>query len=215
MTIYSISMCGQKTLRWRCGTELVQAYRPHKTSSMRMRYEAHPAIYFWWTAHTRKAGDVNRIRTILPDLVSRAHQVYTDMPTNILPHSLTAQFLSGSSNWRSEGFPKVLDTIKQTAVQPLRPTMNNLRLFKSEAEIRNMRKAGQASARAFTEAMRKGFGTERELWAFLDYRFKMLGCDGSAYVPVVAGGKVRLNVGALRRLLMVPECVKHTLCPQR
>lgn len=93
--------------------------------------------------------------------------------------------------------------------------MNNLRLFKSEAEIRNMRKAGQASARAFTEAMRKEFKTEKELWAFLDYRFKMLGCDGSAYVPVVAGGKVRPNVDALMRLLTVPECVKHTLCPQR
>lgn len=137
------------------------------------------------------------------------------MPTNLLPHSSTAQYLSGSSNWRSEGFPKVLDTIKQTAVQPLRPTMNDLRLFKSDAEVRNMRKAGQASARAFTEAMRKGFKTEKELWAFLDYRFKMLGCDGSAYVPVVAGGRVCPFMDALRHSLMASECTKHTLCPQR
>jgi len=148
--------------------------------------------------YAAKANDVNRIRTILPELVARAHQVYTDMPSSILPHSVTAQYLSGSSNWRSEGFPKVLDTIKQTAVYPLRPYMNDLRLFKSEGEIRNMRKAGQASGRAFTEAMRNNFKLEKDLWAFLEYRFKTQGSDRSAYVPVVAGGKNALSIHYVR-----------------
>lgn len=68
--------------------------------------------------------------------------------------------------------------------------MNSLRVDKSEAEVVNMRRAGQASGRIFTEAMRNQFDTEKELWASLDYGFKMQGLDGSAYVPVVAGGKV-------------------------
>lgn len=61
--------------------------------------------------------------------------------------------------------------------------------MKSDAEIANMRKAGQASGRAFTEAMRQAWTTEKDLNAFLEYTFKRNGCDASAYVPVVAGGR--------------------------
>lgn len=53
-----------------------------------------------------------------------------------------------------------------------------------------MRKAGQASGRAFTDAMRRAWTAEKDLTAFLEYKFKRNGCDTSAYVPVVAGGKV-------------------------
>lgn len=53
-----------------------------------------------------------------------------------------------------------------------------------------MRKAGQISGRVFTEAMKQAWTKEKDLEAFLDYRFKARGCDGSAYIPVVAGGKV-------------------------
>lgn len=54
-----------------------------------------------------------------------------------------------------------------------------------------MRKAGRASGRAFTEAMKHSFSSEAELYAFLEYQFRVKGCDKSAFVPVVAGGKVR------------------------
>lgn len=52
-----------------------------------------------------------------------------------------------------------------------------------------MRLAGRASGRAFTDAMRQPWTTEKDLNAFLEYTFKRKGCDTSAYVPVVAGGK--------------------------
>ena len=84
---------------------------------------------------------------------------------------------------------KVLESSK---VKPLKPIINNIRVYKSEAEIANMRRAGQASGRAFTEAMRQPWTEEKNLAAFLDYRFKIQGCDTSAYVPVVAGGQVRV-----------------------
>jgi intermediate cleaving peptidase 55 len=68
--------------------------------------------------------------------------------------------------------------------------MNDLRVFKSDAEIALMRKAGRISGRTFTEAMRHRWNYEKDLEAFLEYGFKRDGCDGSAYVPVVAGGMV-------------------------
>lgn len=54
-----------------------------------------------------------------------------------------------------------------------------------------MRKAGQMSGRVFTEAMSQTWTCEKDLGAFFDYRFQRRGCDGPAYIPVVAGGKVR------------------------
>lgn len=53
-----------------------------------------------------------------------------------------------------------------------------------------MRRAGQASGRAFTESMKNHFSTEKDLNAFLEYQFKVKGCDKTAFVPVVAGGRV-------------------------
>jgi intermediate cleaving peptidase 55 len=67
-----------------------------------------------------------------------------------------------------------------------------MRNLKSDAEIANMRKVGQASGRAYTDAMRQAWTTEKDLAAFMDYKFKLNGCDGRAYIPVVAGGQVRI-----------------------
>ena len=67
--------------------------------------------------------------------------------------------------------------------------MNDLRNIKSDAEIDNMRRAGKASGRAFTSAMRQAWTREKDLTAFLEYKFRRNGCDTSAYVPVVAGGQ--------------------------
>lgn len=58
----------------------------------------------------------------------------------------------------------------------------------------NLRRAGQATGRAFTESMRHPFKLEKDLSAFLQYQFKVHGCDGSAFVPVVAGGRVRSRI---------------------
>jgi intermediate cleaving peptidase 55 len=68
--------------------------------------------------------------------------------------------------------------------------MGQLRVVKSDAEVACMRKAGQKSGRAFTAAMRRSWGTERGLHAFLDHNFKLNGCEEEAYEPVVASGMV-------------------------
>lgn len=72
----------------------------------------------------------------------------------------------------------------------LKNLMHKMRVFKSAPEVANMRKAGKISGRAFNMAMQNKFTEEKNLWAFLEYHFRIGGCERSAYVPVVAGGRV-------------------------
>ena len=71
----------------------------------------------------------------------------------------------------------------------MKDTINTVRNLKSDAEIANMRRAGKASGRAYTAAMRQHWTKETDLAAFFDFHFRLNGCDGSAYIPVVAGGQ--------------------------
>ena len=68
--------------------------------------------------------------------------------------------------------------------------MNQLRATKSEAEVRNMRKAGRFSGNTFTDLMSMKTKSESDVATILEYRLRMQGCDRSAYVPVIAGGEV-------------------------
>lgn len=87
----------------------------------------------------------------------------------------------------SEKLKKMVDHRK---VKPLKSLLNEMRSFKSENEVVHLRRLGQASGRAFTESMRQTFTKEKDLCSLLEYQFKVNGADGSAFVPVVAGGQV-------------------------
>ena len=141
-----------------------------------------------------QAGDISQIQARLPDILAGASQVYTDLSPRSSSTSAFARLFSRAPDERT-GLAKLLSDRK---VQPLRPLMNDLRVFKSEAEIANMRKAGRASGRAFTNAMRQRFSREKDLAARLDFDFKTAGCDASAYVPVVAGGRNALSIHYVR-----------------
>jgi intermediate cleaving peptidase 55 len=91
----------------------------------------------------------------------------------------------------SEKLKKVVD---HRRVKPLKHILNEMRVFKSENEVVQMRRLGQASGRAFTEAMRQNFTREKDLYSFLEYQFKVNGCDTNAFVPVVAGGQVNFPI---------------------
>ncbi|KAI9826620.1 MAG: hypothetical protein M1832_006216 [Thelocarpon impressellum] len=141
-----------------------------------------------------EAGDVSQIHSRLPDILAEASEVYTDLSATTSSMSAFTRFFSSPPE-AEKGLSKLLAASK---VKPLRPLMNELRVFKSEAEVANMRKAGQASGRAFTEAMRRSFTKEKDLAAFLDYSFKTGGCDNTAYVPVVANGENALSIHYVR-----------------
>lgn len=117
-------------------------------------------------------------------LVNKASHIYTDITAPLVNRSSFLDFLRGPFQ-RLRDFPKM---IENKTVRALRPLMNDLRIIKSAAEIQTLRTVGQASGRAFTQAMRQKFTLERELDAFLRYRFAVNGCDRVAFEPVAAGG---------------------------
>ncbi|KAF3006826.1 hypothetical protein E8E13_010594 [Curvularia kusanoi] len=137
------------------------------------------------------AGDVEHLPRILPEIITRSKNIFTDLPSARISKNVLSRFLSGSEPARIGGIQKVFRDARdenEISMKPLRPLLNELRVIKSDAEIENMRRAGQHSGRAITDAMRQSFTTEKDLDSFLDYWFKQDGCDGPAYVPVVAGG---------------------------
>ena len=125
---------------------------------------------------------------LLPPILNGASGVFTDLATKPTGSASLSRILFDAplSN------DSIAKALKSSSLRPLNPIMNELRVFKSDSEIVNMRKAGQISGRAITNAMREGWSYEKDLQAFLEFGFKLGGCDGSAYVPVVAGGKVSL-----------------------
>ncbi|KAL8905261.1 MAG: hypothetical protein Q9171_006737 [Xanthocarpia ochracea] len=139
-----------------------------------------------------ESGDIKDIEKQLSRIVSDASEVFTDASPSA---SAFSRFFASKSSPNVHCLAKILG---QKPVKPLRGVLNEIRNIKSDAEIANMRKAGQASGRAFTEAMRQGWATEKEVAAFLEYMFKRNGCDTSAYVPVVAGGENALQIHYVR-----------------
>ncbi|KAL2797992.1 peptidase M24, structural domain-containing protein [Aspergillus keveii] len=137
-----------------------------------------------------ESGDIERIGDILPKVLSDATAIYTDIPAFNPGRSSLHRYLYGPTG-ASQKLQKMIDVQK---VKPLRPILNEMRAFKSEDEVVQLRRVGQASGRAFTEAMRHTFTKEKDLTSFLEYNFKINGCDGSAFVPVVAGGSNALSI---------------------
>ncbi|KUI69863.1 Intermediate cleaving peptidase 55 [Cytospora mali] len=124
-----------------------------------------------------RAGDVAKAREVLAPVLKGASRVYTDVDI-------------GKSGARTKMGDLILTaTENKVAIDRLQPIMNQLRVIKSPAEIANMRHAGRVSGRALTDAMRQGWTRERDLQAYIEYGFTRDGCDGPAYVPVVAGGE--------------------------
>ncbi|KAG5300122.1 xaa-pro dipeptidase [Histoplasma capsulatum G186AR] len=134
------------------------------------------------------SGSIDNISSSPPSILSDASRIYTDLK------------LLDPSRPSLSGFFSSLQAknVSSHKLWALRPVLNELRIFKSEGEIRNMRKVGQASGRAFTEAMRRQFAKEKDIHAFLEYQFKANGCDGLAFIPVIAGGQNALSIHYVR-----------------
>ncbi|CAO1597069.1 aminopeptidase [Xanthoria calcicola] len=133
-----------------------------------------------------ESGDIKDIGKQLSRIISDASEIFTDASPPRSSASAFSRLFASKTPPDVQGLATLLD---QKSVKSLRSVLNEIRNIKSDAEISNMRKAGQASGRAFTKAMRQAWTAEKDLTAFLEYRFKRNGCDTSAYVPVVAGGK--------------------------
>ena len=138
-----------------------------------------------------------------------ATEVYSDIPTLDNARSSLHKYLYGPTV-ASEKLKKFVDHRK---VKPLKSIMNEMRAFKSENEVVHMRMLGQAAGRSFTDSMRQTFDREKALTSYLEYQFKVNGCDGSAFVPVVAGGQVcDLDTFTRKTLVLTKsECIEYSL----
>jgi intermediate cleaving peptidase 55 len=147
-----------------------------------------------------ETGDIARLKSVLPDLVGEASQVFTDIttPDTSGQQSALRRFLYGPSSRKTTEFAEMVQSTSSNKVNRLRPLLNDLRAIKSSAEIEVMRKAGRASGRAHTDAMRRAWTRERQLDAYLRYRFVADGCDTIAFEPVVAGGRNALSIHYVR-----------------
>ncbi|KAF9962566.1 hypothetical protein BGZ65_008808 [Modicella reniformis] len=78
----------------------------------------------------------------------------------------------------------------------LSPLIQEMRVIKSEAEIKIMRQAGEISGKAFIETMKftNPQRWENQIYAKFDYECRMRGSQMMAYVPVVAGGSNALTM---------------------
>ena len=130
-----------------------------------------------------ETGDISRLKHYLPDIVGGASAVYTDATQPDTNQSTLQRFLYGKSKKSTE----FVEMVGSRKVNRLRPLMNNLRAFKSPAELEVMRKAGKASGRAHTDCMRKIWTRERQLDAFFRFRCVAHGCDTQSFEPVIGG----------------------------
>ena len=143
--------------------------------------------------------------------------VFTDLslstsenePTSMLESTginFTAAHAAEQSNSRIN-LPKILRPYHASSIlstpknlKSIGPIVNRLRLFKSEDEIKVMRKSGQISGRAFAKAMSltKPGMSEHHLQAILNYELMIRGSSHFAYVPVIAGGRNSLTLHYIR-----------------
>jgi Xaa-Pro aminopeptidase len=120
-------------------------------------------------------------------LISDAQHIYVSFPT-----------ISGSLSEEISPRTKFLLNLSQLLpflklddrFVPLAPVLHQFRAVKSSTEIACMREAGHISGCVFNEVIRRGYRHEKDIEAMLEFLFRLSGCEKSAYVPVVAGGKV-------------------------
>lgn len=140
-----------------------------------------------------EAYPIGEMGSRLDLLLKNTQQVFADVDS--LPQRLVTK------EW--------IGTIKSSPISKyyaLNPLVERMRIQKSENEIDCMRTACEISALAYNSAFQTTFPTESSLAAFLEYQFKLNGASGSAYVPVVAGGKHALTIHYVRNDdVLLPE----------
>lgn len=142
----------------------------------------------------------------------RAEHVYASLPPSPSPSASSQPFQpppprrrssllklftdpSSSSSSTTADPPHLLlaAALASEKAKPLEKEVQALRMVKSPAEIRLMKRAADISAEAHTCVMRAAQAgrAESQLVAEFEYRCALEGAERPAYVPVVASGSVR------------------------
>ena len=132
-----------------------------------------------------RAYPMNQLKDELPKLLLGTSSLYYSYGKNLqLEHQIMEMIINLKTQTRRG--------IKApTSTHDLDPILGEMRLFKSEAELRLMRRAAEISVAAHLRAMRACADACNEwvLEAELIYEFTRHGCRSVAYDPIVGGGK--------------------------
>lgn len=127
-------------------------------------------------------------------LLKDAKTVYMDTFDSKNSNRLHQFFKSHGQNVFKNSLGELFRNSERKEYKSAIALIEKYRLVKSEAEIDNLRYAAELSSIAYNKAYGTEFKTEGQLHAFLDYEFKISGCDEPAYIPVVAGGNHALTI---------------------
>ncbi|KAF9125724.1 hypothetical protein BG015_004833, partial [Linnemannia schmuckeri] len=166
-----------------------------------------------------EAIDANLFRYRIIDMASRHENVYFDYPSPSMfmpmdiakklhnkPDSLVTRMKKvfgwdsakpTSTTFTFDSKPFLFkDSDVMATTKALSPLIQEMRVVKSEAEIKIMRQAGEISGKAFIETMKftNPQRLEHQVYARFDYECRMRGSQMMAYVPVVAGGSNALTM---------------------
>ena len=140
------------------------------------------------------AYSINKISSHVQELLVKCTTVYAD-----ITEPKTSRFPRFFKSSGLDALPDSLADLIRTRSTKIdywsaNELIEQLRCIKSENEIVCMRRACEISAQAFNKAYSKRFTKESDLHAFMDYEFRIGGCEMPAYLPVVAGGSHSLTI---------------------
>jgi Xaa-Pro aminopeptidase len=131
------------------------------------------------------AFPIDDIDDILPGMLEGRDRVYYGIGKDAEFDKHLMEWVNGVRHKRGS------DAMPPGEFVDLDHLVNEMRLIKSAAEIKLMRKAGEISARAHRRAMqmsRPGL-FEYQLQAEIEHEFMLSGATGPAYTSIVGGGK--------------------------
>ena len=127
-----------------------------------------------------EVDNINNWKPYLEKILARSEKIYFNLDNS-------------HSTYANEDIAKLINGSGKNFLN-FKRTISEQRLIKSEDEIAVIRKCGQISGRSFNEAMSAKLQSEKNLQAFLEYKFISNGLDSSGYIPVVAGGPNALTI---------------------
>lgn len=131
------------------------------------------------------AFPIDDIDDILPGMLEGRDRVYYGIGKDAEFDKHLMEWVNGMRDKRGS------DAMPPGEFVDLDHLVNEMRLIKSAAEVKLMRKAGEISARAHRRAMqmsRPGL-FEYQLQAEIEHEFMLSGATGPAYTSIVGGGK--------------------------
>lgn len=129
----------------------------------------------------------DKLESFVERMIGAADIVYVDSQPSAVaraPRFFTQPFLS--------------KLYSRSTVYSSSPLVDPVRAVKSENEIDCLRRACEISALAFNQAYTMPFASEHDLHAFLEFEFRVGGCESEAYLAVVAGGAHALTIHYVR-----------------